>query len=304
VDRILLVITGPTGIGKSKVALEIARHFNTEIISADSRQIYKETKIGTAVPEETELKKIRHHFIRSHSISDYYNASQYEFDVLKLLEELFQKNNLVVMVGGSMLYVDAVCNGIDDLPAVDPELRKSLLETYHSEGIDNLRLQLKKLDPDYYASVDLKNPKRIIHALEICLMTGKPYSSFRSESKKTRPFGIIKIGLNCDRQELYDRIDKRVDKMVLDGLVDEAQSVYPYRHLNALNTVGYKELFEVFDGKASLEEAIARIKNNTHKYARKQLTWFRRDKGIRWFEPGQAEKIIHYITAKTARDGG
>jgi len=297
-NKTLVVIVGTTGIGKSNVALFLAEFFNTEIISADSRQIFQELSIGTAVPSKDELNRIKHHFIQSHSIKEYYNASSFESEALKLLKNLFLKNNIVIMAGGSMLYIDAVCYGIDELPTVDPELRESLSETFKTEGLENLRIRLKKLDPEYYAVVDLKHPKRILHALEICLMTGKPYSSFRSNTIKKRTFRIIKVGLNCERQILYNRINLRVDKMIENGLIDEAHGVYPNKHLNALNTVGYKELFASFDGKISQEEAIQQIKNNSRKYARKQLTWFRKDKSIQWFEPGESEKIIEYINSK------
>jgi len=296
--KTLIVILGPTGVGKTKTAIEVARFFRTEIISADSRQVYKELSIGTAVPSVSELEQARHHFIHAFSIRDYYNASRFETDVLNLLEELFQQKSMVLMVGGSMLYLDAVCKGIDDLPTVDIALRESLIRYLETEGLENMRLRLKKLDPDYYRQADLKNPKRILHALEICLMTGKPYSSLRSNTVKKRPFRIIKAGLNCSREALYDRINKRVDKMVEDGLIEEARKVYPLKHLNALNTVGYKELFAHFDGKITRDEAIQQIKNNTRKYARKQLTWFRKDKSVRWFEPGEENKVIHYIKSE------
>ena len=296
--KTLIVILGPTGVGKTKTAIEVARFFRTEIISADSRQVYKELSIGTAVPSVSELEQARHHFIHAFSIRDYYNASRFETDVLNLLEELFQQKSMVLMVGGSMLYLDAVCKGIDDLPTVDIALRESLIRDLETEGLENMRLRLKKLDPDYYRQADLKNPKRILHALEICLMTGKPYSSLRSNTVKKRPFRIIKAGLNCSREALYDRINKRVDKMVEDGLIEEARKVYPLKHLNALDTVGYKELFAHFDGKITRDEAIQQIKNNTRKYARKQLTWFRKDKSVRWFEPGEENKVIHYIKSE------
>jgi tRNA dimethylallyltransferase len=296
--KILVVIVGPTGIGKTKIAIDIAKYFNTEIISSDSRQIYRELSIGTAVPNNDELNTIKHHFIHSHSINDYYNASQFEVDVISLLKKMFSKKKLIVMTGGSMLYIDAVCKGIDDLPTVDTSLRESLVEKFQNEGIENLRLQLKRLDPDYYSIADLKNPKRIIHALEICLMTGKPYSSFRTNKIKSRPFKIVKIGLNIDREILYNRINKRVEQMVTNGLIDEAKSVFHLKHLNALNTVGYKELFAYFEGSVNKELAIEQIKNNTRKYARKQLTWFRKDNNIRWFEPEKTNDVLDYINSE------
>ena len=296
--KTLVVLTGPTGIGKSAIAINIARHFNTEIVSSDSRQIFKELKIGTAVPSPKELAAVKHHFIHSHSITENYNASRYETEALQLLETLFAKKDIVLLVGGSMLYIDAICKGIDTMPDVDPEIRTALKTQFEKEGLESLRLQLKKQDPEYYKTVDLKNPARIIHALEICLMTGKPYSSFRSSPNKKRPFSIIKIGLNTDRQILHNRINKRVDLMMEAGLETEAKSVYPQKQLNALNTVGYRELFSFFDGEISKEKAVELIKRNSRRYARKQLTWFRKDEKMNWFEPDQAKEIIKYINKK------
>ncbi len=293
--KTLIVLTGPTGIGKTTVGIEIAQYFNTEIVSSDSRQIFKELRIGTAVPSKNELSSVKHHFIHSHSIFENYNASRYETEAIQLLETLFEQKNIVVLVGGSMLYIDAICKGIDIMPDVDPEIRNSLKKQFEKEGLESLRLQLKKQDPNYYKTVDLKNPARIIHALEICLMTGKPYSSFRSGPNKKRSFSIVKIGLNCDRKILHNRINKRVDLMIGEGLEDEAKKVYPQKHLNSLNTVGYRELFAYFDGEISREKAIELIKRNSRRYARKQLTWFRKDKNMRWFEPDQTEEIIEYI---------
>jgi tRNA dimethylallyltransferase len=301
-QKTLVVILGPTGVGKSHAALRVADYFHTEIISADSRQIFRELHIGTATPSAEDLRRVKHHFIGSRSITGYYNASMYEAAVLDLLDDLFQKHTIVVMTGGSMLYLDAVCKGIDALPSVDPELRASLLATWKTEGLANLRLRLKKLDPRYYREVDLKNPKRILHALEICLMTGKPYSSLRSGTEKKRPFHIFKVGLNCNRQVLYEKINLRTDRMIHAGLIDEARHLYPQKHLNALNTVGYKELFAFFDGTISREEAIEQIKNNTRKYARKQLTWFRRDPSIHWFEPDRDQEIIECIKKEVLHD--
>jgi len=295
----LVVVTGPTGVGKSDLALEIASRFKTEIISADSRQIYKEMKIGTAVPSEAELLHIRHHFVQTHSIHDPYNAGKYEMDVIALLKLLFEKLSVVVMAGGSMLYVDAVCRGIDDLPSVDPEIRKNLVSKFNNEGIESLRFELKRLDPVYYSEVDLHNPKRLLHAIEMCIQSGKPYSSLRTNPRKERPFQIIKIGLNADRQVLYDRINRRVDRMVLCGLEEEAKSLYPYRFNHALNTVGYREWFDFFDGKASREATIEQIKSNTRRYARKQLTWFRKDPDITWFDIPGTGKVIPYIEEST-----
>lgn len=296
--KTLIIITGPTGIGKTSTGISLARHLNTEIVSADSRQIYKELNIGTAVPSEDELKAVKHHFIHSHSIHDNYNASKFEMEVLALLDELFQRFNHVVMVGGSMLYINAICKGIDTMPDADPEIRQLLKSQSETEGIESLRLQLRKLDPVYYSKVDLKNPARIIHALEICLMTGKPYSSFRSNPQKERPFNIIKTGLNCDREKLHNRINARVDNMVKAGLEEEAHQVYQLKHLNALNTVGYREWFDFFEGKITREKAIELIKRNSRRYARKQLTWFRNDPEVTWFEPQQTNEIFKFVDSK------
>lgn len=294
-QKYLIVLTGPTGIGKSSIAIKIAQHFNTEIVSSDSRQIFKELTIGTAVPGVEELTSVKHHFIQTHSIKENYNASRYENDALDTIISLFANHDLVLLVGGSMLYIDAVCNGIDIMPDAYPEIRKSLKEKLESDGLESLRFQLKKLDPDYYNSIDLKNPNRIIHALEICIMTGKPYSSFRSNQKKTRPFSVIKIGLNCERELLHHKINTRVDQMIEAGLEDEARKLFHLKHLNALNTVGYRELFAFFDGETTREKAIELIKRNSRRYARKQLTWFRSDPAMKWFEPEQTNEIIAFI---------
>jgi tRNA dimethylallyltransferase len=293
--KTLIILLGPTGVGKTSLSIGIAEHFATEIISCDSRQIYREMSIGTAVPDSNTLERIKHHFVHSHSIHDYYNASKYEMEVLGKLESLFEKFDVIVMTGGSMLYIDAVCNGIDDLPEVDAELRDSLIKRMNNEGIESLRSELRFLDPVYYNEVDLRNPKRILHALEICLMTGKAYSSFRTNQPKARKFNILKIGLNRERSDLYSRINKRVDEMFNEGLVEEARRLYPYRHLNSLNTVGYRELFNYFDNNISLEEAKEKIKSNSRKYARKQLTWFTRDSTINWFSPPNENDIISFL---------
>jgi tRNA dimethylallyltransferase len=245
--KTLIVLTGPTGIGKTGVAIKIAQRFNTEIVSSDSRQIFKELTIGTAVPSQQELSTIKHHFIHSHSINENYNASRYETEALQLLETLFLTHDAIVLAGGSMMYIDAICKGIDTMPDADPQIRNSLKGQLENEGIESLRLQLKKIDPEYYKIVDLKNPNRIVHALEMCLMTGKTFTSFRTNPNKERPFSIIKLGLNCDRAILHNRINQRVDIMVEEGLEDEARSVYSQKHLNSLNTVGYRELFAFFD---------------------------------------------------------
>lgn len=293
--KTLFVIVGPTGVGKTSLCLKVAEHLNTVIINADSRQVFKEIPVGTAAPTKDERKSIRHFFVGNLHINEYYNASKYEQDVLKLLNILFKYKDNVIMSGGSMMYVDAVCKGIDDIPSVDENIRKTLQERFDKEGLSGISKELALLDPDYYAIVDKNNHKRIIHALEICLSTGKPYSSFRKNTTKERPFRIIKIGLNMDRQRLYERIDLRVEQMIHDGLIQEALNVYEYKDLNALNTVGYKETFEYLDGLCTLDNAIFRIKSNTHKYCRKQLTWFRRDPNIHWFSPDNIEEIINYI---------
>lgn len=298
----LIVIAGPTGIGKTPEGIKIACHFNTEIVSSDSRQIFRELEIGTAVPSPEELAKVKHHFVHSHSIFEKYNASRYENEAIELLSKLFEKQDIVLMVGGSMLYIDAVCKGIDQMPGADTKLRENLKNQFEKEGLESLRRQLKQLDPEYYNEVDLKNPARIIHALEISLMTGKPYSSFRSNPQKKRPFSIIKIALDCDRKELHNRINSRVDKMMEAGLEDEARRFYRHKQLNALNTVGYRELFAYFDGEISKEKAIELIKRNSRRYARKQLTWYRKDQEMNWFEPGQTEKIIAFIENQIKQD--
>ena len=291
----LIVILGPTGVGKTDVCLRVAEHFCIPIINADSRQLYREIPIGTAAPTPSQQARVRHFFVGSHSIDDYYSASMYEQDVLQLLEKLWEDKRIALLSGGSMMYVDAVCNGIDDIPTVDDEIRVWMKERFAREGLDALCEELRQLDPDYYEIVDRKNYRRVIHALEIIHQSGKTYTSFRTQQTKERPFRILKIGLNRPREELYDRINRRVDQMVADGLVEEARRMYPHRENNALNTVGYKELFLAFDGKWTLDEAIERIKGNTRRYCRKQLTWYKRDTTIHWFSPDQVEDIIHLI---------
>ena len=298
-NNYLVVIAGPTAVGKTKLSITLAEKSGSEIISADSRQLFKEMVIGTAIPAPEELKKVRHHFIHTLSIHDKYNASKYEADVINLLEKLFTKNNLQILTGGSGLYIDAVCKGIDNFPDTDPELREDLLKRLEGEGIESLGKELKLLDPVSYAKTDLKNPKRIQKALEISLMTGKPYSSFLSGVKKERPFHIIKIGINMERKELYNRINERTLRMMEDGLEAEARSLYPLKHVNALNTVGYKELFLFFDGKLSRDEAIEKIQANTRKYARKQITWLRKNNEYTWFHPSEVEEIMNFILSKT-----
>ena len=297
-NRHLIVLAGPTGIGKTELSLRIAKELETIIISSDSRQIYKELKIGTAAPTPGQLAVVPHFMVGTKSIHDYYSAYQFEQDVLTLLKEKFPEYHTILMTGGSMMYVDAVCKGIDDIPTIDPELRKEMFERYEREGIDSIRRELKLLDPVFYDQVDLKNHKRVIHAVEVCLMAGKPYSSLRKNNVRKRDFRMIHIGLDMDRSELYDRINRRVDKMIAEGLVEEAEKFYPYKKLNSLNTVGYKELFEYFDGNISLDKAIELIKRNSRRYAKKQLSWFRRDKEMRWFHPSQFEDVMEYIRSE------
>lgn len=296
--KTLLVLIGPTGVGKTELSLRLAEKFGSPIISSDSRQLYADLKIGTAAPTPEQLNKVPHHFVGTLKLTDYYSAAQYEAEVLKLLEKLFQSKDVIVMTGGSMMYVDAVCKGIDDIPTVDKETRELLIHRYEAEGLERLCSELKLLDPEYYKIVDLKNPKRVIHALEICYMTGKTYTSFRTRSTRERPFHILKIGLTRDREELYERINRRVDIMMEDGLLEEAKSVYPYKHLNSLNTVGYKELFNYLDGVWDLPFAIEKIKQNSRIYSRKQMTWFKRDNEITWFHPDQEVDIMDYIKKK------
>jgi len=296
--KTLIILLGPTGVGKTDLSLEIARYYKTEIISCDSRQIYQEMNIGTAVPDILALEAIPHHFIRSHSIHIPYNARMFEIEVLERLETLFRDREIIVMTGGSMLYIDAVCKGLDDLPDIDQKLRQSLMNRLETEGLATLQNELMELDPTYYNEVDLQNPKRILHALEICLMTGRPFSELRTNQPRNRPFNILKVGLNCDRQILHERINQRVDKMFVEGLENEAFHLHPFRELNSLNTVGYRELFEYFEGKISLELAREKIKANSRKYARKQLTWFRSDPQITWFTPDRKDEIIEFLDHK------
>ena len=291
----LIVLIGPTGVGKTDLSLELAERFHTDIVSADSRQIYANLPIGTAAPTPEQLKRVKHYFIGTLQLTDYYSAAQYEEDALKVLGELFQKHETVILTGGSMMYVDAICKGIDLIPTIEQETREMMQQKYHEQGLESLCQELKLLDPEYYQIVDRKNPKRIIHALEICYQTGQTYTSFRTHPKKERPFRMIKIGLTRPREELYNRINLRVDNMIENGLVEEALSVYPQRELNSLNTVGYKELFHYLDGVWTLEYAIEKIKVNTRTYARKQLTWFKHDSDIKWFHPDEKEAIFKYI---------
>ena len=294
--KFLIVILGPTGVGKTDISIDIATHFSAEIISADSRQFYNEMKTGTAVPSDNQLKKVSHHFIRFISIKDYYSASLFERDVLKLLDSLFYKNRIALMTGGSGMYIDAVCNGIDDIPDTDPLIRQKYINKYREEGIESLRVALKLVDQGHYKKIDLKNPKRIIRALEICESTGRPYSAFLTKNKAERNFDILKIGLKRERPDLYERINNRVDLMVENGLEDEARQLFEFRHLNALKSVGYSEFFDYFEGKISREKAIELIKRNSRRYAKRQITWWNKDKDIRWFKPQNVEEIIEYIS--------
>ena len=292
----LVVITGPTAVGKTALTMELAQHYGVPIINADSRQIYRELRIGTAAPTEEQLRQVKHYFVGSKSIDEYYNASMFEQEVMEVLRQTASPSGISLLSGGSMMYIDAVCNGIDDIPTIRDDVREEMKRRYEEEGLEALCEDLKRLDPEHYEVVDRQNYRRVIHALEICYQTGRTYTSFRTQQKKQRPFRIIKIGLNRDREELYQRINQRVDQMMVDGLLEEVKGVLSYRSANALNTVGYKELFDYLDGRWTLEEAVERIKGNTRRYARKQLTWFKRDTEMRWFHPDQQEEILNYIS--------
>ena len=294
--KTLIVITGPTAVGKTALCLEIAKHFDIPIINADSRQIYRELRIGTAQPTKEQMQEVKHYFVGTLGLDDYYSASLFEQQVLECLEQQFLTSDYALLSGGSMMYIDSVCDGIDDIPTIDDETRTLMKQRLADEGLEALVEELRRLDPEYYEIVDRQNPRRVVHALEICVMTGKTYTSFRKREKRQRPFQIIKIGLNRPREELYDRINQRVDQMMADGLLEEARSLYPLRHLNALNTVGYKELFDYLEGRWPLEEAVERIKGNTRRYARKQLTWYKKDERMKWFHPQETEQIISYIS--------
>lgn len=297
--KTLIVITGPTAVGKTQLCLDIARHFGIPIINADSRQIYKELSIGTAKPSAEEQQTVKHYFVGTLSLQDYYSASLFESQVMNLLDMLFKTSDYALMAGGSMMYIDAVCDGIDDIPTIDNDTRATMKQRLADEGLEKLCEELQRLDPEYYEIVDRQNPKRVVHALEICTMTGRTYTSFRKREKKERPFHIVKIGLNREREELYNRINTRVDMMMQQGLLQEAEALYPLRDLNALNTVGYKEMFEYINGHWPLDEAVERIKGNTRRYARKQLTWYKKDQQIRWFHPNQKKEIIDYIITES-----
>ncbi len=296
----LIVITGPTAVGKTELCLSIAEKFNIPVINADSRQIFRGMQIGTAAPTPEQRKRVRHYFVDLLELDEYYNASMYEQDVMKLLYSMFndKDNAIALLTGGSMMYIDAVCNGIDDIPTISDEVRLLYKQRLEKEGLTALLQELKVKDPQYYDFVDKNNPRRVVHGLEICHQTGRTYSSFRVKEKKQRPFRIIKIALNRDREELYSRINRRVDEMMENGMVEEARLLLPYRSLNALNTVGYKELFRYFDGEWTMEEAIERIKGNTRRYARKQLTWYKKDNDIVWFDAAETDKVFMYLVDK------
>ena len=293
-EKTLIVVTGPTGVGKTEATLRLAEHFDVPVINADSRQIFSEIPIGTAAPTAAQQARVRHYFVGNHHLEDYYSASLFEEDVLKIINEASSKVSL--LSGGSMMYIDAVCKGIDDIPTIRPEVRQEMMQLLESEGLEKMCELLHEWDPEHWAAVDRNNPRRVIHALEICKQTGRTYTSFRSNTIKERPFNIIKIGLNRDRDTLYQRINQRVLQMIDDGMIEEAQRVYPKRMLNSLNTVGYKELFEYLDGLTTLDEAIFKIQSNTRRYARKQLTWYKRDAEMTWFSPDNIEEILNYLS--------
>ena len=293
-EKTLIVVTGPTGVGKTEATLRLAEHFDVPVINADSRQIFSEIPIGTAAPTAAQQARVHHYFVGNHHLEDYYSASLFEEDVLKIINEASSKVSL--LSGGSMMYIDAVCKGIDDIPTIRPEVRQEMMQLLEKEGLAKMCELLHEWDPEHWAVVDRNNPRRVIHALEICKQTGRTYTSFRSNTIKERPFNIIKIGLNRDGDTLYQRINQRVLQMIDDGMIEEAQRVYPKRKLNSLNTVGYKELFEYLDGLTTLDEAIFKIQSSTRRYARKQLTWYKRDAEMTWFSPDNIEEILNYLS--------
>ena len=293
--KTLVVVLGPTGVGKTELCLTIAEHLGIDIINADSRQIFAELPIGTAAPTQEQQQRVHHHFVGNHHLNDYYSASIYEEEVMALLRDKFERGDVAMLTGGSMMYIDAVCNGIDDIPTIDDATRQMMKARLEAEGLPALVEELRRLDPEHYQIVDKNNPRRVVHALEICYMTGKTYTSFRTNSKKERPFRVLKIGLNRDRGELYERINQRVLDMMDAGLEDEARRCYPLKGLNSLNTGGYREMFDYFDGLTDRVEAIRRIQSNSRRYMRKQLTWFKKDPEIVWFHPDNVKEIINYI---------
>lgn len=292
----LVVLLGPTGVGKTELAIRLAEHFHTAIINADSRQLYRELRVGTAAPTPGQMSRVPHYFVGTLSLTDYYSAARYEEEVMATLHQLYRTHNVVVLSGGSMMYIDAVVNGIDDIPTVDELTRQTLLQRYRNEGLEPLAAELRLFDPAYHAIVDVRNPKRVLHALEICYMTGRTYTSYRTRTTKPRPFHTIKIGLTRPREELYERINQRVHQMINDGLEAEARHVEAHRGLNSLNTVGYKEMFQYIDGTITLPQAIAKIQQHSRIYSRKQITWFKRDPGIAWFHPDQYDEILIHIS--------
>lgn len=297
--KTLVVVIGPTGVGKAELCLRVAEHYGTPIVNADSRQIFAELPIGTAAPTKEQQQRVQHFFVGTHHVDDYYSAAMYEHDAINTLNALFKTHDIVVLSGGSMMYVDAVCKGIDDIPSVDNRTRSLYKRRLNEEGLPALVAELKERDPQHWEIVDRNNPRRVVHALEICYMTGKTYSSFRTNTHKIRPFEILKIGIDRPREELYDRINKRVIDMIEKGLEKEAYAMYPRKGLNALNTVGYKEMFAYFDGLIARDEAIRQIQSNTRRYMRKQLTWFKKDTSIKWFSPDNVEDILNYIDKNT-----
>ena len=302
--KTLLVLLGPTAVGKTELSLQLAEHIGSPILGADSRQLYRDLRIGTAAPTEEQQRRVRHYFVGTLGIRDYYSAARYEADVLQLTDKLFADHDTLLMAGGSMLYIDAVCKGIDDIPTIHEETRTLLRQRLQAEGLDTLARELRLLDPEYYATVDLKNTKRIVHALEVCYQTGRTFTSFRTATTKQRPFRIIKIGLNRPRAELFERINLRVEQMLDEGLLDEVRALLPYRDENALNTVGYKEMFQVLDGTWELDFAKERMKKNTRVYAKKQLTWFAHDNDIQWFQPDDYAAILDYVDNAVCQPAG
>jgi tRNA dimethylallyltransferase len=299
----LFVVTGPTAVGKTELTLRIAELLGVPVINADSRQLYREIPIGTAAPTSEQQERVRHYFVGTLGLADYYSASKYENDVLSLLTPPGELSSMpyALMSGGSMMYIDSVCDGIDDIPTVDADTRSMLKQRLEVEGLERLLEELRLLDPDYYRIVDRKNTRRVVHALEICYMTGRTYTSYRTNKRRERPFKIVKIGLNRNREELYHRINLRVEKMVEEGLVEEARKVHPMKGVNALDTVGYREMFDYLEGRCSLDEAVTRIQGNTRRYCRKQLTWLKRDERIRWFHPDDEQKVLSFVEEQAGR---
>jgi tRNA dimethylallyltransferase len=298
-NKHLLVIAGPTAVGKTEICLQLAKRFQTEIISSDSRQFYRETNVGTAKPSKVELDQVKHHLVNSLSIFDAYDARKFETDVLSLLNQLFGQHNLVIMTGGSGLYLDAICYGFDEIPDVDPLIRKNLILDFEKEGIQNLQSRLQILDPDYFEQVDIHNPQRLMRALEVCIGTGQTYSSYRKKKQYIRPFHCILVGLEREREELYQRIDQRMDGMIAEGIFEEAEELFPHRQLNALQTVGYSEIFGFLEGEYDKEEAVRLMKRNTRRYAKRQMTWFKKYSEMTWFHPSDLEGIIAFVENKT-----